>query len=457
MIKKSAELISNGRDIATRRLREDACLVLEAALEAVDPEQAIFNALKLDGDVLRYEGGMVNLSGVNRVIVVGGGKAGGLMARAVEKLLGDHIDAGLVNVLKGTEAAVNLDKIELHGANHPVPSKTGVAGVKQMLELTAGLSEDDLVITLISGGGSALMPYSADGISLDDLQAITGSLLRAGATINELNAVRKHLSAFKGGQLARHCAPARVVSLILSDVIGDPLDIIASGPTAPDTSSFKDSLDVLKRYELWESASESIKKRISDGVEGVIPDTPKEDDPVFKHIHNILIANNVIACKAAETKAAELGYDSMVLSTYIEGEARNVGEILTGIAKEINNRNQPLRKPAALIIGGETTVTVKGNGVGGRNMEVALGASLKLMGFDCVVAALGTDGIDGPTESAGAFVDGYTVERSKKKCLDPEHYLDENDSYNFFKELGDCILTGPTGTNVNDLSLILVR
>ncbi|MCW4014703.1 MAG: glycerate kinase [Candidatus Bathyarchaeota archaeon] len=457
MIKNSAQLVGNGLDDVSRRLRMDACSVLEAALTAVDPEQAIFNALKLENDVLNFEGGSVKLSDVNRVLVVGGGKAGGLMARAIEKLLGDRIDTGLVNVLEGTENAVNLKKIKLHGANHPVPSGSGVKGVKQMLELTEGLCEDDLVISLISGGGSALMPYPAEGIGLDDLQSITGSLLRAGATINELNAVRKHLSAFKGGQLARHCAPARVVSLILSDVIGDPLDIIASGPTAPDTSSFSDALAVLERYGLWDDAPKNIKTRIKGGIEGEIPDTPKEDDPLFKRVHNILTANNVIAASAAREKAAELGYNSMVLSTYIEGEARSVGMILTGISKEINKRDQPLKKPAALIIGGETTVTVKGEGVGGRNMEVALGASMKLGGFPCLVAALGTDGIDGPTESAGAFVDRYTLKRSNEKGLEPEQYLDENDSYHFFKELGDCIMTGPTGTNVNDLSLILIR
>lgn len=457
MIKNRTQLVANGVDDVSRRLRDDACSILEAALEAVDPEQAIYNALKIDGNILSFEGGSVDLSKINRVIVVGGGKAGGLMAKAVEKLLGEHIESGLVNILEGTEKAVSLKRIKLHGAQHPVPSQTGVEGVRQMLELTEGLVEDDLVITLISGGGSALMPYPAEDISLDDLQSITGSLLKAGATINELNAVRKHLSAFKGGQLARHCGPAVVVSLILSDVIGDPLDIIASGPTAPDTSSFIEARTVLERYGLWNDAPENIKTRINRGFEGTISDTPKEDDLVFNKVHNILIANNAIAATAAKQKAESLGYDSLILSTYIEGEARLVGEMLTGIAKEITKRDQPLKKPAAMIIGGETTVSVKGNGLGGRNMEVALGASLGLDGFSCLVAALGTDGIDGPTKSAGAFVDGYTLSRSSMKGLDPEKYLDDNDSFNFFKELEDNILTGPTGTNVNDLSLILVR
>lgn len=457
MINNRAQLVANGVDDVSRRLRDDACSILEAALKAVDPEQAIYNALKLDGDVLVFEGGSVDLTKTNRVLVIGGGKAGGLMAKAVEALLGDRIEAGLVNVLEGTEKTVSLKHIKLNGAHHPVPSQAGVEGVKQMLELTKRLSEDDLVFTLISGGGSALMPFPAEEIGLDDLQSITGILLRAGATINELNSVRKHLSAFKGGQLARHCYPAQVVSLILSDVIGDPLDIIASGPTAPDTSSFLDAKNVLEKYGLWREASENIKARIQKGVIGSIPDTPKEDDPIFINVHNILIANNAIAAEAAKVKAESLGYDSMIKSTSIEGEARLVGEMFADIAKEINKRDQPIKNPAAMIIGGETTVTVKGNGVGGRNMEVALGASLMLDGLPCLVAALATDGIDGPTESAGALVDGYTLKRSTEKSLSPEHYLSKNDSYNFFKELGDYILTGPTGTNVNDLSLILVR
>ncbi|MCJ7730708.1 DUF4147 domain-containing protein, partial [Candidatus Bathyarchaeota archaeon] len=343
-------------------------------MKAVDPEQAIYNALRLSDETLLFEGGSVDLSEIKRVFVIGGGKAGGLMAKAVEALLGDRIESGVVNVLEGTENAVSLKYIELNGAHHPVPSESGVKGVKRMLEITKGLEEDDLVITLISGGGSALMPYPAEKVSLNDLQVITGRLLRAGATINELNAVRKHLSAFKGGQLARHCSPARVVSLILSDVIGDPLDIIASGPTAPDSSSFGDAKCVLEKYDLWDDTSENIKARISGGVKGNVPDTPKKDDPVFSKVSNILIANNAIAAGAANAKAVELGYDSLVLSTFIEGEARLVGEILAGIAKEIITRDRPLSKPAALIIGGETTVNVKRDGVGGRNQELALGA-----------------------------------------------------------------------------------
>ena len=325
-----------------------------------------------------------------------------------------------------------------------------------MLELTKNLSEDDLVITLISGGGSALMPLPAEKIALDDLQDITGKLLRTGASINELNAVRKHLSAFKGGQLARHCSPATVLSLILSDVIHDPLDTIASGPTAPDDSSYSDALGVLEKYGLFVDAPEQIRSRINAGVRGLLTETPKNGDPVFDRVHNILVANNSIAAIAAKKKAEELGYNSMVVSTSIEGEARQVGVDYSDMAKEVIDKDRPLKKPAAIILGGETTVTVKGSGIGGRNQELALGATLGLDCASCLIATLGTDGIDGPTEAAGAFVDGSTMKWADAKGMNPLRYLENNDSYTFFSEIGDAIITGPTGTNVNDLTLIMV-
>ena len=456
MIKNRSQLISNGLNNYEVH-RSDICDIFEVALRAVDPEKGIYKSLSLDGERLSFEGGSIDLREVNKTIVIGGGKAGGLMAKGVEKLLGDRINSGIVNVLEGTESATSLECVSLNGSTHPVPSESGVKGVREMLRLTQDLNETDLVISLISGGGSALMSMPAENISLADLQKITQRLLRAGVTINELNAVRKHLSSFKGGQLARHCYPAMVISLILSDVIGDPLDIIASGPTAPDTSTFTDAQKVLKKYKLIEESPESIQLRIKQGVNGMLRETPKIDDPIFDKVHNILIANNNIAATASKKKADELGYNSMILSTYFQGEARQVGEILTDIAREVVNHERPLEKPAVIIIGGETTVTVTGDGVGGRNQELALAASMRLNGMNCIIATLGTDGIDGPTDVAGAIVDGNTMKRSNELGLDPRTYLEKNDSYSFFRELGDAIITGPTGTNVNDLSLILVK
>ena len=457
MITNRTTLVSNGSNDLFRKLRSDACDIFEEALKSVDPEQAIYNSLKLEGDILDFEGASIDLSNINRIFIIGGGKAGGLMSKAVETIFGDRITDGIVNVLEGTENAVSLRYILLNGASHPVPSQSGVEGVKRMLELTNDLRDDDLVISLISGGGSSLMPMPAEKVTLNDLQEVTGKLLKAGATINELNTVRKHLSKFKGGQLARHCYPATVLSLILSDVIGDPLDVIASGPTVPDTSNFADALNVLKKYCLLEDVPLVIMERLRIGAEGRISETPKEDDLLFNRVFNILIADNPIAAEAAKREAKRIGYNSIIYSTRIAGEAREVGVQLAEIAQKVISSDKPVRKPAVIIVGGETTVTVKGNGKGGRNQELALAASEKIHSLPCLIATLGTDGIDGPTEAAGAFADGSTLAKTKEKRLNPVKFLEENDSFNFFDNLGDLVITGPTGTNVNDLILIMVK
>ncbi|MBN2335314.1 glycerate kinase [Candidatus Bathyarchaeota archaeon] len=456
MFRNKRQLLDNAANDKLHRLRADALTIMEAALKAVDPWQAVARKLKLLEDGLVVDGLKLPLSKDSKIIVVGGGKAGGLMAEAVEAELGDRISGGLVNVLRGTEGGFNLKKIRLNPASHPVPDGAGVNGVREMLRLVQGLSSEDVVISLISGGGSALMPMPANGISLDDLQHVTERLLKAGATINELNAVRKHLSAFKGGQLARECLPANVVSLILSDVVGDPLDTIASGPTAPDITTFETARKILHRYHLWTSLKPRVRERIELGVKGEVPETPKQGDPLFSRVHNVVVANNLEAASAASLKAAELKYNSAVLSTYVEGEARHVGTVYSSFARDLCFNNIPIDRPAAVLLGGETTVTVKGSGLGGRNQEVALSASRKIGDLDCVILALGTDGIDGPTEAAGALVDGATLNRSENLGLNIDRFLDENDSYTFFTALEDCVVTGPTGTNVNDLTLILV-
>jgi len=378
------------------------------------------------------------------------------MAEAVESLLGDRLTGGVVNVLKGTEKKHHVGRVKLVGASHPVPDEEGVRGVHEMLDMTSGLTPDDLVVVIISGGGSALMPCPAEGITLNDLQRVTGKLLKRGATINDLNAVRKHLDAFKGGQFTKRCYPAEVLGLILSDVVGDPLDTIASGPTAPDSTTWADAEKVLKRYGAWDDAPQSIKALIERGLKGDVPDTPKESDPVFLSTNNIVVVNNSYAAEAASKRASELGYNSMVLSTMVEGEARYVGGVYAGVARELAGRNRPLCTPAAILIGGETTVDVKGSGKGGRNQEVALGAAKRISGLPCLVASLATDGLDGPTDSAGAIVDGATLHRANDYKLSIDDTLRENDAYHYFETLGDLLITGPTGTNVNDLALILV-
>ena len=457
MIKNKNSLIANAGDEVLQGLRHDACLILDGALKAVDPVEAVLNALSLEGDILSYEGGSVDLSKTKKIIVVGGGKAGGLMAKAVEALLGKRITSGYVNVLKGTEDAVRTGRVSLKGAAHPIPDHEGVKGVDRMFDLTNGLTKQDLVITLMSGGGSALMPYPAPGINLEDMRKLTSILLRAGVTINELNAVRKHISGFKGGQFARHVYPARMINLLLSDVIGDPIDTIASGPTSPDESSFMDARGVVVKYGLLDEIPENVLTRLNAGMNGMCPETPKHGDPIFENVSNLVIANNYMAAKAASEAAEGLGYNSLILSTHIEGEARQVGVMFAGIAREEQTRGLPVPRPAAIIIGGETTVTVKGEGKGGRNQEVALGSIRKMSGLSALIATLGTDGIDGPTDAAGAIVDGESLTRALELGLNPDVFLDGNDSYSFFKPMNDQIMTGPTGTNVNDLTVILVR
>jgi glycerate 2-kinase len=448
-------IITNGKGVYDG-LRRDALTILGSALDAVEPAQAVHSKIKLRGQSIRVEDKTYDLSQIERIYLVGGGKAGGAMAEAAESILGDKLTGGVVNVLKGTEGKHCLKKVKLIGASHPVPDEAGVRGVKEMLDMVSELTRNDLVIVIISGGGSALMPCPANSITLADLQTVTAKLLKKGATINDLNTVRKHLDSFKGGQLAKRCQPAEVLSLILSDVVGDPLDTIASGPTVPDSKTWVDAEAVLKKYDVWGETPPAIKERIKAGVTGSIPDTPKENDPVFKRTKNILVASNSYAAQAAFMRARQLKYNSMVLSTMVEGEARYVGSVYAGIARELATRKRPLDTPAAIIIGGETTVEVKGAGKGGRNQEVALGGAKLISGLPCLIASLATDGFDGPTDSAGAIVDGATFEKANRSNLSIDATLKENDAYHFFDRLGDLLITGPTGTNVNDLALILV-
>ena len=449
-------ILENAVSYSLRKLRRDAMDILSTAVEAVDPGEAIRRNLVIDDGELRIDGVALDLDRYSNVYVIGGGKAGGSMAEAIEALMGDRVTTGILNVLKGTESDYHLEKIRLNGASHPTPGKDGVRGVEEMLTLMEGAGEEDLFIVLISGGGSSLMTYPARNISLSEIRSLTERLLRSGATINELNAVRKHLSAIKGGLMAKGAHPATVLSLVLSDVVGDPLDTIASGPTSPDHTTFEDAVGVLKKRGIWDETSPSVRRHLEKGLGGEVEETPKAGDMIFDRVHNVVIGSNLTASRAALGRAEELGYHSLLWSTSVEGEAKEVGKALADIAKEIVAADTPVKRPAALIAGGETTVTVTGNGVGGRNQELALSASIEVSGFDVVVAALATDGIDGPTDAAGAIVDGSTLKRAETMNMNALQLLADNDSYTFFSRLGDALFTGPTGTNVNDLTLILV-
>jgi len=455
IIRNKMQLIENGETELDQKARRLALESLEAAVKAVDPKQIIKSKLNLKNSILYVGEHSFDLGRFKNVYVIGGGKASGLMANALEQVLGKHITRGIVNVPRGDKAKTNI--IKLHAASHPIPDETGVQGTTQMLKIAEKANEDDLIICLISGGGSSLMPLPRGEISVADKREITNALLKCGATINEINTVRKHISEFKGGWLAKKAYPATILNLILSDVLSDPLDFIASGPTVPDSTTFSDAVKVLKKYVLWNKTPKTVQKVLSDGEKGLIPETPKANDDAFKKVFNVVVGNNRLASQTA-CKQLELdGLNTFLLTATLEGEARHVGTMLSSIASEMISSGNPVSRPAGVVVGGETTVTVTGKGLGGRNQEIALAATLKLKNVDgVVIASLSTDSIDGPTDAAGAIVDGKTLKKAKKKGLIPEEYLSRNDSYNFFSKIGDLIFTGPTGTNVNDVSAIVV-
>jgi glycerate 2-kinase len=440
-----------------RKRREQVWDIMSAALAAVDPAQAIRQNVSLEGDSLRIGQRSYDLSGYERIFVAGGGKAGSPMVAAIEEILGQRVTTGLVNVKHGylPPEGADVQRVEIVQAGHPTPDEAGRRGAERMVEMLSSLTEKDLVICLISGGGSALMTLPQPTISLADVQALTGALLRCGATINEINAVRKHISRIKGGQLARLIHPAQVVSLILSDVVGNPLDVIASGPTVPDTTAFTQAYGVLQKYDLLDKVPTSIVEHLAAGVAGKIAETPKEGEAVFATVYNLIVGSNEIAAQAALNRAQELGFNTQLLSTYVEGEAREVAKVLAAIAKEMAQSGQPIPRPACLVVGGETTVTITGEGKGGRNQEMALAAALAIEGWeDVMVVTLATDGTDGPTDAAGGVATGETVAWARELGLDPEEYLANNDSYHFLEALGELIVTGPTNTNVNDLAFV---
>ncbi len=374
------------------------------------------------------------------------------MAQEAERILGRRITAGVVNVPDYLKPKPNLKRIILWGASHPIPNRSGVRGVEEMLKLVNLPSEKDLVICLISGGASALMPLPAKEIDLQVKQKVTSLLLKSGANIREINAVRKHLSAVKGGRLAERLSPATVLSLIISDVVGDDIGSIASGPTAPDETTYQDAKLVLENYALWRKIPVSARTLIEKGTRGRLAETPKSNSDIFDKVHNVIIGSNKISCAAAASFLRKAGFRTLLLSTRIRGEARHVGSVVAAILADSQENQIPVRTPAAIVAGGETTVTVHGNGVGGRNQELVLSAALGISGLESVgIASIGTDGVDGPTNAAGAIADGNTVRRGLKLGLDANAFLQNNDSHNFFKKLNDLIITGPTGTNVNDI------
>jgi glycerate 2-kinase len=441
--------------LALNKLRQHAVTIFQAGLKAVDPAEAVKRQLKCQGDVIDVGGHRYPLREYPRAYIVGGGKASARMAHAVKETLGDWICGGRVIVKYGH--SVPVSDVDIIEAGHPVPDDNGVRGTASMIQMLKSAGPADLILCVISGGGSALICCPARGLTLQDKQVTTQLLLNCGAGIQEINAIRKHLSGIKGGRLVRYASPAAVVSLILSDVIGDPVESIASGPTAPDSSTFGDCLRVVEKYGLQHEIPPSVRRYLKKGACGEIDETPKPGDSLFASVRNIIVGSNRLAMEAAKRKAEGLGYHSLILSGFIEGETRVVAALHTAIAREIDGSGNPIPRPACIITGGETTVSLRGQGRGGRNQEFALAAALAIDGLPrVVVLSGGTDGTDGPTDAAGAVADSTTLRRARSQGLDAEQYLAHNDSYNFFKPLGDLLVTGPTLTNVMDLRIILL-
>jgi hydroxypyruvate reductase len=436
-------------------MKKDAAEIFFKGLQAVEPGAAVKRCCKLDGESLFVGNRTYHLPQYKNLFVIGAGKATAPMAAALEDILEERISEGII-IVKYDHLA-DLQRINLIEAGHPLPDPNGEKGADAILNLAKKSGKDDLIFCLISGGGSALLPLPFNGITLKDKQDTIKVLLSCGATIHEINTLRKHTSKIKGGRLAQAAFPATIISLILSDVVGDDLDIIASGPTVPDSSSFADCMEILERYHIKDKIPESILNHIESGISGKTPETPKADDPAFKRTQNLIIASNIESLMAAKEKAERLQYNVILLSSMIVGETRYAAQIHGAIAKEIIKTGNPISPPACILSGGETTVTISGNGLGGRNQEFALAAAIDISGHkNVVVLSGGTDGTDGPTDAAGAFSDTYTLERAKEMGLDPYHFLANNDAYHFFEKLDDLLITGPTNTNVMDLRILLV-
>ncbi len=430
--------------------------VLDAALVAVDPATAVAAHLRREGDLLHAGDRRYSLRDYDHVFVVGAGKAGAPMAQAAEALLGDHVTAGCVVVKYGHQAPTRT--VRIVQAGHPVPDQAGLEAGSEVLALAAAAGPRDLVLCLLSGGGSALLEALPPGITLVDLRATTDLLLACGATINEINCLRKHLSLVKGGQLARAVAPATLVTLVLSDVVGSPLDVIASGPTVPDPTTWTDALAVVERYHLSERLPTGVVERLAAGRNGALSDTPKSGASLFDQAQTLIVADNAIAAEAARAEAERLGYHALILSTFVEGEAREVAKVAVALGREVQAHRRPVSPPACLILGGETTVTLGSQpGQGGRNQELALAAAVALAGHPGItLVSLATDGSDGPTDAAGGIVDGETVSRGKALGLDALQHLDAHDAYAYLEATGALLRTGPTRTNVNDLILVFI-
>jgi glycerate 2-kinase len=436
-------------------MRQDALSIFNSAIAAVHAEAAVKRCCSSTPHSFQAGNAPFDLTRYQNIYVIGAGKASAHMAKAMEDLMLDHIQEGLIIVKYGH--GVPVKKIRLTEAGHPIPDENGRTAAQQILELAEKAGKDDLIICLISGGGSALMPLPVLTLTLADKQQTIQALLACGASIDEINTLRKHMSLIKGGRLAQKAYPAALVTLIVSDVPGDRLDVIASGPTAADPSTFKDCMAIIEKYELADQLPANVLDHMQAGYLGKIEETPKPGDPSLRTTLNIIVGSNADALSAAKQMAESLGYHTLILSSMICGDTREAALFHTAIAKEIRKSDHPIPPPACILSGGETTVKITGNGLGGRNQEFALATAIEIQDQErMVILCAGTDGTDGPTDAAGALVDTTTACHARATGLDPFSFLNHNDSYHFFKNTSGLIITGPTGTNVMDLRVVLV-
>ncbi len=448
--------IKNRSELIKTELHADALDVLEAGLRAADPASSVRRAISRRGSEVCVLSECFDAA--RGVHVVGFGKAGLGMSLGCEDALGDLIAGGVV-IVPSPAPQRRLRRIEVVEGEHPIPGEKTLKASRRLVEyLEENLREGDAVIVLISGGGSALFEIPRSPLTLEDVAITTDALMKAGADIVELNTVRKHLSLVKGGGLLRLLERAgRVFSLIISDVVGDPVEFIASGPTEADTTTYRDAYEVLQRRGVWGALPDRVRRLVLDGLSDRVPETLKPGDPLLNRVRNIIVASNMISLGEMKRKAEELGYRATILTSMMVGEAKEVGRFLGGVARHIARYKAPDEK-VMVLLGGETTVTVRGRGRGGRNQELCVGFSLSSRGLsNAVLASIGSDGIDGNSPAAGGVCDGLLVDEALRAGLDPHRYLDDNDTYGLLSRLSRAIVTGPTGTNVNDLTVLAVK
>lgn len=437
------------------RNRDNALRIFLAGVRGVLPEKLVTDVLQLKGQVLVAGNHEVSLEGIDKILVIGAGKASAAMGHYVECILGDRISGGHIVVKYGHSCT--LKKIRVTEAGHPVPDENGFMAAREIKKIASDASANDLVICLISGGASALLSDLPEGLIPEELYIVNNLLIRSGATINEINCVKKHLSSIKGGQLVRTIRPARLITLIISDVIGNHLDVIGSGPTVPDSTTFADALGVIEKYNLTDDVTRGVMNYLRDGYAGYHPDTPKPGNLIFEGTMNIIAGTNQAALRACKNEAVKLGYRSYIIDAALEDDVETACESIINTALSFRN-NQDIPKPACLLYGGETSVRVTGSGTGGRNQHLALSAAIKLRDIPGItVLSAGTDGTDGPTDAAGAVADSGTMARALSMNEDPISYLAGFDSFNFFRKVGGLITTGPTFTNVMDIVVVIVE